>query len=184
LFSRRIWDKRRARQRRFISLALFTSMPRNLTAARLTLAAEKAWNVRATQGSDRTDWVVGEPPLLMAKAEGYHFLVNLFNAPYYALGSDSVTERPPSFPVHGGWISVDLLSPDDHGSDGEVYARAGRLVEALIEADCVALFIPASGRIFTLDTSLRLASIRSALRERDVIDSLEGLAQGKPGGQT
>ncbi len=171
------WRQHRRRTKdRFVSLALFFATPRNLDADALRKASEAAWDFEFSLSEAATDWVVGSPPTLMAKAQGFHFLVNVLDRSYFAATSSKVAAPPPkNVPPHSGFLSVDLLATDEPRSDQEVYARSGPLIEALLTEDCVALFVPPKNLLFTLDTAEHVALVRKALRSPDVLASLEAL---------
>jgi hypothetical protein len=170
------WRQHRRRTRqRFLSLVLFFPTPRDLDADALRKASEAAWDFKFPQSETATDWVVGSPPVLMTKARGFHFLVNVLDRGYFSGASAKAAPAPENVPPHGGFLTVDLLATDDPRSDEEVYSRSGPLVEALLTKDCVALFVPPRNLLFPLDTPERLSRVREALRSPDVMASLEAL---------
>jgi len=167
---------RRKTKQRFLSLALFFPTRRNLDVDALRKAAEAAWNLKFAQSEGATDWVVGDPPLLMAKAQGFHFLVNVLDRNYFVgTGSKVAAPLPQNVPPHSAFLSVDLLATDEPRSDQEVYARSGPLIDALLTEDCVAMFVPSKNLLFTLDTTEHVSLVRKALRSPDVMVSLEAL---------
>jgi|SRR5688572_2066958 len=171
------WRQHRRRtKQRFLSLALFFPTPRDLDADALRMASEAAWDFKFPRSEAATDWVVGSPPILMAKAQGFHFLVNVLDRNYFVGTSSKVVAPPPeNVPPHSGFLSVDLLATDEPRSDQEVYARSGPLIDALLTEDCIALFVPPKNLLFTLDTAEHVSLVRKALRSPDVMASLEAL---------
>src|SRR5262245_5405760 len=96
------WRQHRRRTKhRFLSLALFFPAPRDLDADTLRKACEAAWDFKFPESEAATDWVVGSPPTLMAKAQGFHFVVNVLDRNYFdGTSANVVAPGPANFPLH------------------------------------------------------------------------------------
>jgi hypothetical protein len=175
-----LWRKR-SEKHRFIAIAVLTPPNTDLafTPATLTAAAERAWSYKFPTGAGATDWVVGEAPILMVKAAGFHFIVNCHQRNYFTMSPPGQAPPvPPAWaPPHAGWFSVDLMATDSPRSDEEIYSRAGALVSALMADDTVALFLPDQGILVSLDTPSIRAQTRDALKSSTVVASLTKLGR-------
>ena len=154
-----------------VSLVLLLSEPRYLDDAILRRLVEQAWNKQFhPTDPDAKEFVVsGDVVSVIRTTEGM-FLVNNFPSPYVddpveAAQSLRELRTRKAFAEHKAWLSVDLIGAgDDEQSLNEAYRRIGSLTSALLDADCLAVFCPATKQIAPVDPDLA-----DRLRGHDVL---------------
>ena len=112
--------------------------------------------------SEATEFAVGELPTFVVVLENRHFLVHSFPTPYVddpeAVAEDILDLRlRQKVASHRAWLSVDLLQADEMSEDelAAAYRVAAKIFAELAdEEDCLAMYLPASGRMLPMDSEL------------------------------
>jgi uncharacterized protein YegJ (DUF2314 family) len=149
-----------------IALVWLRRTPRDLAAADLADLAADALGEPYTSGDpEATDYfITGCAPSFLLKRGGQTYLVHTFPRPYMddpgavaARAGDRQLKR--AIANHEAWLSVDLLGDVPSGELEEVYRVIGRLMAALADNDCVALYCPEADRLSAPDAGL-MAKLR------------------------
>jgi len=145
------WRRRRAADddAPMISLVLLLAEPRPMDLPTLTDTIERAWSVWLDRGSpDATEFVVGEKPTFVVKiGDGEMYLVHVFDRPYVDdvdAAAELIRELRlrDAFRRHRAWLSVDRLGAEECTEQAAAYRRIGKLVAALADDDCLAIWCP------------------------------------------
>ncbi len=163
------------------SLVALLARPRELDAAALRSAVERAWGVRfPVEPADAVDFVVGDPPMFMVRHSGRMFVVHDQARPYFddsAAAAQQVRELRTRKAVadHQAWLSMDRMLDQTCG-DAEADQRLiCRVMAELADDDFLALFDPAGGRVVVFDEQ-----VRQTLRGEDPMSALRGPATAPP----
>ncbi len=137
--------------------------PRFLDARVLTTIVSSAIGRKLDpDDSEATEFAVGELPTFMVALEHRHFLVHSFPKPYVddpeATAEEILDLRlRAKVASHRAWLSVDLLGADDMSEDERTaaYQIAAKIFAELAdEEDCLAMYLPATGRMLPMDGEL------------------------------
>lgn len=156
-----------------ISFVLLLRKARRLDEPAVRRAAAKAFQCQFDPDDPQAqDFVVGKPPTFMIQHQGNLFLVHNFNRPYVddpeAAAREAANRRDQQvLREHRAWLSVDFLAPDDKPDLKKVYPMLGRMAAELADADCLAVFCPATGRL-TPDNG----AVQDLLRSPDPLKAL------------
>ena len=154
-----------------IALVWLRRTVRDLDADEVAALAADALGEPFTSGDpEATDYfVTGCAPSLLLKRRDQTYLVHTFPRPYMddpGAVAARASERQLKHAVanHQAWLSVDLLGdvPPDELED--VYRVIGRLMAALADDDCVALYCPEADRLSAPDAGLMPGSVASGRR--------------------
>ena len=136
------------------ALVLLLSSPRKLTGRDLCAVAEAAWqrNLSMDRPDTEDDIVVGEPPTVLIRTGGFHFLVNVFDIPYESDPEESARHISElrlrrAYAGHKAWLSVDLLGEVSEKQTDWAYRYIGRLAADLIGDDTLAVYATATSRM-------------------------------------
>jgi uncharacterized protein YegJ (DUF2314 family) len=160
-----------------ISLVLLQRQPRTLDTAILARAAAAAFGLAVTAGeSDAGACVVGESPHFLVQLPDRLLAVHNAALPYFD-NSISVAANLPELRLreavarHRAWVSVECLHADR--AAGDPYQSVACLTAALLDADSLALCVPARRRLYICEES-----VSGKLRGPDPLGALEsgGLA--------
>jgi uncharacterized protein YegJ (DUF2314 family) len=150
--------KREREEKPLIALVLFLAEPRDLDADFIARRATYALGERVSAGEpDGTDhFVAGEEPSFVLKYRDYFFLINSFSRPYMddpETSSSAIGELRLRKAVreHTAWLSVDLLGEVRRAELPKIYRVIGKLVAALADEECLAVFAPATGQLNLYD---------------------------------
>lgn len=158
---KRLFSKSSKRGKPIISLVLLEREPRYVDARLLSSIAERITGAEFSggDGDDRSNFVVGEPPLFVMRYEGMHFLIHAFPTPYVenveaAANECNELRQQKALREHRAWFAVDFL---DIGDNPDVQAGAqiiGRLIAELANEDTLAVYCPLNEHFCTYDSSL------------------------------
>jgi uncharacterized protein YegJ (DUF2314 family) len=144
-----------------IALVWLRRTPRDLDAAELAELAADALGEPFTSGDpEATDFfITGCAPSFLLKRGDQTYLVHTFPRPYMddqgavaARTNDRQLKR--AIANHQAWLSVDLLGDVPPAELEEVYRVIGRLMAALADNECVALYCPEADRLSAPDAGL------------------------------
>jgi uncharacterized protein YegJ (DUF2314 family) len=141
-----------------VALVLLLRRPRDLDAGEIARASTSAFGLGVTAGESSTSpCVVGEAPHFLVQLPDRLLAVHNVALPYFDnpvavaanLGELRLREAVAS---HQAWLSVECLHAD--AAFGDPYVTAARLSAALIDADCLAVCVPAQGRIYVCEETV------------------------------
>jgi uncharacterized protein YegJ (DUF2314 family) len=159
------------------SLVLLLSQPRELDAATLARAAATAFGIEVRAGeAEGGPCVVGESPHFLVQLPDRLLAIHNAALPYFDSPVTAAADLPElrlreAVARHRAWVSVECLHGD--AAAGDPFVAVARLAAALIEADCLALCVPARRRLHVCDDG-----VPAKLRGPDPLGALEsgGLA--------
>ncbi len=168
----------RRRRPRLISLVALLREPATFDSAVLAQVAGKAWKADLGDGeSEGTDGFVAGVELMNTIMHNERmFLVNSFPVPYTedveqaAAGIADLRIRS-LYCQHQAWFSCDALGVDGRTSEEEIrkwYRQLGRLFAALLDENCLLIYLPDSGLAFPINEDTTMA-----LRSKDPVGSLQ-----------
>jgi len=173
-----------------IALVWLRRTPRDFDAADLAaLAADALGEPFTSNDPEATDFTVtGCAPSFLLKRGDQTYLVHTFPRPYAddpdvlaARAGDRHLRR--AVTGHQAWLSVDLLGDVPPHELEEVYLLIGRLMAALADEDCVAIYCPETDRVSVCDDGL-MAKLRGEwppdLFEPPFFPVVTGFADGDP----
>jgi uncharacterized protein YegJ (DUF2314 family) len=154
-------DKGDEENKPLIALVLLLREPRYLDAEIVARLASTAWGKKiGTDTSEETDgFVAGESPSFILHFEKFFFLVNNFSMAYVddpdAAARDMADLRlANAMREHRAWLSVDMLGEAEGEELAEAYGYIGKLLAALADTDCLAIYSPATTRLNVYDAAL------------------------------
>lgn len=139
-------------------VALFETLP-FIDELILTAHVNRAWNVEMLNDETDESFVAGSAPVFVIKTPHQMYAVNYFDSNYFENLDDvldEVIELRMSNVIrsHKAWISVDLVS-DSQGLDPEQhYLLIGKLLNQMVNQDCVALLLPDRMKLIPWDESV------------------------------
>ena len=144
-----------------IALVLLLREPRYLDAEILSRLASNAWGKKiGVDDSDENDgFVMGESPAFILQLGALLFLINNFSSPYLEdpeAAAKKITELrlAKALTEHRAWLSVDMLYQAEGEALAEAYRFIGKLIAALGDTDCLAIYSPATNRLNAYDAAL------------------------------
>jgi uncharacterized protein YegJ (DUF2314 family) len=149
---------RLGREKPGVALVLLLRRPRELDAATVAAAAATAFGLDVTaDDATAAACVVGETPHFLVQLPDRLLAVHNVGLPYFdnpAAVAANLAERRLREAVaqHHAWLSVECLQADS--ALGDPYVTAARLAGALLDEDCLALCLPAGGRIYACDGAM------------------------------
>jgi uncharacterized protein YegJ (DUF2314 family) len=166
---------RGTRSEQGVALVLLLNEPRVLDAGLLADLASEALGEHFSAGEEEANerFVAGELPSFVLKHGERVFLVNCFARPYLddpeeAARAISELRLRKAVREHSAWLSVDLLGDCAPEQRPEAYCNIGKLIAALADEDCLAIFAPATSQLIVYD-----AEMRQQLCSRDPLDLFE-----------
>jgi len=155
-----------------VALVLFLAQPRILSAQHLANFASQALGERFSSSDDENcdHSVAGELPTFILKQGERAFMVSCFGTPYMdhpdkAARAINELRLRKVVREHSAWLSVDLLGTCAPEERSEVYRTIGKLIAALADDDCLAVFAPATSQLIVFNSEMR-----EQLRGRDPLD--------------
>ena len=149
-----IWSKfgkPRKKERRHDSVVLLLREPYTFTSERLISACEKAWNHPFNSGEDSSHFLHGDGAITLIKCGSS--LINLLQSasPYTPPDTERILqsageEERLAWHRHTAWTALDHLNDYDF-TPNESYATLARLALELLDANCLAIYIPALRKI-------------------------------------
>jgi uncharacterized protein YegJ (DUF2314 family) len=180
-------------EKKMVSLVQFLREPRYLDAQILANMASRAWGKTVTAGGNEGEkdlpifesspFVVGESPNLIAMCDGLFFSILNMSAPYVpdvekaAESTNNLRVRQPLV-EHRAWLAVDVIGGDeDPESVARGYRYIGKLHAELLDDNCLALFQPATNRLYPMEPDME-AKLRSddpltALQEHPLLPVIQ-----------
>jgi uncharacterized protein YegJ (DUF2314 family) len=144
-----------------ISLVLLLREPRYLDAEMLARQASAAWDKKiSTDDSEGNDgFVAGESPAFILHLGEFFFLVNNFSTPYVDDPEAAAKEMADlrlskAMAEHRAWLSVDMLGEAEGEMLAKAYRHIGKLIAALADTECLAIYSPATSRLNVYDAAL------------------------------
>lgn len=144
-----------------ISIVLLRREARYLESTVLARIASEAWGISLTSGDgqdddpeDETeDFVVGESPLYVIKADNQMMLVHNFDQPYWD-DPDEVAESVNELRLgqaireHRAWLSVDVIGDVENETQKQAaYVMIGKLIHDLADEETLIAYCPGSEAI-------------------------------------
>jgi uncharacterized protein YegJ (DUF2314 family) len=149
----------RSEEKPLNALVLFLTEPRRIDS---TTIAEIATDTLGTQfrdddSGDQENFVTGASPSFVVKHGEAYFLINVFPRPYMdnpEVAANNIPELRLRKVIkeHTAWLSVDLLGEFRERDLPHHYRIIGKLIAALADDDCLAIFAPATGQIAVFDS--------------------------------
>lgn len=144
------------------SLVLWLREPLYLDASILGQIASRAFGLPFNEGDDCDCFVVGKETNHIMRVRDAWFLIHHWTRPYFdnpETVSDELRElrRAAAVRDHRAWFSVDFLRASGELPDAEIHALIGRMLAevATADAEILAVFHPATGRVSPWEPSLR-----------------------------
>jgi hypothetical protein len=172
------WWFRRRRQHRLISIVGLLREPMTFDPVVLASVAGKAWDADLGDGTtDGADGSVVCAGVMNTIIHRYRvFLINSFPRPYtenVEADSEGIADRRirSLFREHQAWFSCDVLGLDSRSSQEELidlYQRLGKLFAALLDENCLLIFLPDSGRAYPINEDTV-----TALKSDDPVNALQ-----------
>ena len=142
-------------------VALFDELP-FVDEAVLVAHVKRAWGLELGNDHDDESFAAGWAPLFVVKTPHQMYAINYRDQNYFDNLEevlDEVTELRLSKAIgsHKAWISVDLVSDSQNLGSAFHYAMIGRLLNQMINQDCVALMLPDQMKLLPWDESFEKA---------------------------
>lgn len=143
-----------------ISIAVLLREPKFLDETILTSTIAKAWKVNVDETSGIS--VVGESPIFVVITPKNWFLIHNRETPYVENVDEVASEiselrLQQAVRNHRAWLAVDVLLSENERTPERVdesYRFIAKLVAALADDQCTALFFPETGKAFVYDAEL------------------------------
>ena len=180
----------RPAERQLTSIVLLLDRPARLKAASLAAAFELATGRRVVaESAERTasrpaesapaeedGFVVGEPPIFVARVGDSIFTVNDFAKRYFEdAGAEArlPAEAAAAVRAHRAWLSVDAMALDTDDERRAAYRTIGRVLAELWSERVVGVVVPQQRRTLVLAAH---PNVRDALKTEDPLWSLHSIA--------
>lgn len=171
--------QRRRKKHRMISIVALTSEPTTIDPVVLAHVAGKAWNADLGDGnSEGADGFVACAGIInMISHDGGMIMINNFDRPYVE-NVEEVAQKIPDlrlrelFAQHQAWFSCDAMGVDGSTTDEEIhelYRKLGKLFAGLLNEQCLAIYLPETGRAYPITEetiqALQSDDVAAALQE-------------------
>ena len=144
-------------------VAFFDELP-YLDESILAKHVKRSWGLELGNNDEDEAFVAGWAPLYVAKTPHQMYAINYVNKNYFDNLDevlDEVTELRLSNVIgsHKAWISVDLVADSQNLGSAFHYAMIGRLLNQMINQNCVALLLPDQMKLLPWEESMEQALV-------------------------
>jgi len=144
-------------------VALFEELP-YLDEAVLSAHVKRAWGLELGNDHDDESFAAGWAPLFVVRTPHQMYTINYVDRNYFdnleeVLGEVTEMRLSKAIRSHDAWLSVDLVSDSQNLAPKSHYAMIGRLLNQMINQDCIALVLPDQMRLLPWDEAVEQALV-------------------------